>query len=234
MSDPKDFVIAVESDVRKEPRRIAFMTRRTSPQVLARDEQYVMTYPEVFLRTAVAVEVLLIALCWISIIWNAPLEQLADPMHTPNPAKAPWYFLGLQELLHYFPPFVAGVIIPTLVIVALIVIPYFHVNVKGEGLWEHNRASRLTILLAVGGALSLLLIVFQVWVALVPTLLILALMAMTSRHKGSEAGRLYRWAHLKPLSFWIMTWFLIELTLLTIVGTFFRGPGWSWVWFTTD
>jgi menaquinol-cytochrome c reductase cytochrome b/c subunit len=49
----------------------------------------------------------------ISLIWDAPLEQLADPMHTPNPAKAPWYFLGLQELLHYFPPVVAGVLIPT-------------------------------------------------------------------------------------------------------------------------
>lgn len=234
MSDSKDFIAGIESNVRKEPRRVAFITRRTSPQVRARDEQYVMTYPEVFLRTAVAVEVLLIILCWISIIWNAPLEQLADPMHTPNPAKAPWYFLGLQELLHYFPPFVAGVIIPTLVIIALIVIPYFHVNVKGEGLWERNRKSRLAILLAVTATLSALLLLFEVWVALIPTLVVLAIVVLASRRAGPHAGRLYRWAHLKPLSFWIMTWFLIELVVLTVVGTFFRGPGWSWVWFTTD
>ena len=57
-------------------------------------------------------------------------------MQTPNPAKAPWYFLGLQELLHYFPPVVAGVLIPDLVvIVALIVIPYFNINVEAEGVW---------------------------------------------------------------------------------------------------
>lgn len=234
MSEGKDFIAGMESDVRKQPRRIAFITRRTSPQVHARDEQYVMTYPEVFLRTAVAVEVALIVLCWISILWNAPLEQLADPTHTPNPAKAPWYFLGLQELLHYFPPFVAGVIIPTLVIIALIVIPYFNVNVKGEGLWEHDRASRMTVLSVVAGALSLLLLLFQVWVALVPTVFVLAVILLTSRHPDKQASRLYRWTHSKPLSFWIMTWFLIELVVLTVVGTFFRGPGWSWVWFTTD
>ena len=52
---------------------------------------------------------LAIALVWIALIFNAPLEGLADPSHTPNPAKAPWYFLGLQEMLHYFPPVVAGV-----------------------------------------------------------------------------------------------------------------------------
>jgi hypothetical protein len=62
----------------------------------------------------------------IALIWNAPLESLADPTHTPNPAKAPWYFLGLQELLHYFPPVVPGVLIPGLVMMALIVIPYFN------------------------------------------------------------------------------------------------------------
>ena len=64
---------------------------------------------------------------------------LADPMHTPNPAKAPWYFLGLQELLHYFPPVVAGVLIPGLVVLALIVIPYFNINVEAEGFWLRDR-----------------------------------------------------------------------------------------------
>jgi len=73
------------------------------------------------------------------------LEELANPMHTPNPAKAPWYFLGLQELLHYFPPVVAGVLIPGLVVMALIIIPYFNINVEAEGLWLRNRSRRLRI-----------------------------------------------------------------------------------------
>ena len=93
MSDPKDFVAVLDSDARRTPRRIAFITKRTSPQVRVKDEDRVMTYPEVFFRAAVAIEVLAIALVVISLRWNAPLEELANPMHTPNPAKAPWYFL---------------------------------------------------------------------------------------------------------------------------------------------
>ncbi|HEY5164032.1 MAG TPA: hypothetical protein VII81_13565 [Terriglobales bacterium] len=134
MSD-KDFIASMDSDARRSPVRVAFVTRRTSPMVEAADEPQVMTYPEVLFRVLVAVEIGVVALVSMALLWDAPLEQLADPMHTPNPAKAPWYFLGLQELLHYFPPVVAGVLIPTLVVVALIVIPYFDVNVHGKGLW---------------------------------------------------------------------------------------------------
>ncbi|MGH9523437.1 MAG: hypothetical protein ACRD3E_12995, partial [Terriglobales bacterium] len=138
MSD-KDFVATMDSNARKSPVRVAFITRRTSPAVQVRDEERVLTYPEVFFRIAVAIEALAIVLVCVSLAWNAPLEGLADPMHTPNPAKAPWYFLGLQELLHYFPPVVAGVLIPTLVVIALIVIPYFNVNIESEGLWLLNK-----------------------------------------------------------------------------------------------
>ena len=100
MSDPKEFTAGVGSDARKNPVRVAFITRRTSAQVKAYDEQRVQSFPEVLFRAAVAVEVLAIILVTISLFFNAPLEGLADPTHTPNPAKAPWYFLGLQELLH--------------------------------------------------------------------------------------------------------------------------------------
>ena len=88
-------------------------------------------YWELLFRETIAIEVLAVVLVWIALRWNAPLEQLADPTHTPNPAKAPWYFTGLQELLHYFPPFVAGIILPGLIVLALVVIPFFNVNIKG-------------------------------------------------------------------------------------------------------
>ncbi len=96
-------------------------------------------------RAAIAVEMLASVLVLISLFFNAPLEGLADPSHTPNPAKAPWYFLGLQELLHYFPPVVAGVLVPTLVVLALIVIPYFNINIEAEGLFTKDRQKRLRI-----------------------------------------------------------------------------------------
>ena len=101
-----------------------------------------MTFPEALFRAAVAIEILAVVLVVIALFWNAPLEELADPMHTPNPGKAPWYFLGLQELLHYFPPVVAGVLIPGLVVMALIVIPYFNINVEAEGVWLNRPRPR--------------------------------------------------------------------------------------------
>jgi hypothetical protein len=92
-------------------------------------EPKLMAYPHLLVREAIVFEVLIIAMVLIALFWDAPLEQLANPLLTPNPAKAPWYFLGLQELLHFFPPFVAGILIPTLVLLSLIVIPYFNLNV---------------------------------------------------------------------------------------------------------
>jgi len=70
-------------------------------------------------------------------IWSvgldAPLEEPANPALTPNPSKAPWYFLGLQEILVYFDPWIAGVVLPTLIIVGLCAIPYIDINPKGNG-----------------------------------------------------------------------------------------------------
>ncbi len=68
-----------------------------------------------------------------SVLVDAPLEQAADPTKTPNPSKAPWYFLGLQELLVYFDPWFAGVVLPSLIIIGLMVIPYVDINPKGNG-----------------------------------------------------------------------------------------------------
>lgn len=235
MSDPKDtskgkdFVAGVGSDQRKSPVRVAFVTRRTSAQVKAHDEAVVQSFPEVLFRAAIAFQILAIALVLISLFFNAPLEGLADPSHTPNPAKAPWYFLGLQELLHYFPPVVAGVLVPTLVVLALIVIPYFNINIEAEGLFTKDRQKRLRIFWIVGLAFCLFLLFFDVIVALVPTIITLGLMALAAYTPANSPSSFRRSLAAKPLSFWIMSWFLFELVVLTAVGTLFRGPGWSWV-----
>jgi quinol-cytochrome oxidoreductase complex cytochrome b subunit len=225
----KDFVTGVDSNAKKSPRRVAFITRRTSAAVKVTDEEQVQTYPELLFRVAVAIEILFIALVVTALLFNAPLEGLADPSHTPNPAKAPWYFLGLQELLHYFPPVVAGVLAPGLVVMALIVIPYFNINIEAEGLFLKDRKRRLTIFAIVAIAVTVFLIIFDVYVAIPGTLVIAALMAIAAYSSPQSPSSARRYLAAKPLSFWIMTWFLIELVVLTAVGTFFRGPGWSWV-----
>lgn len=68
-----------------------------------------------------------------AIVFKAPLEEPANPTWAPNPAKAPWYFLGLQEMLVYFDPWMAGVVLPGLVVAGLIAIPYIDTNPKGNG-----------------------------------------------------------------------------------------------------
>jgi len=230
MSDPKDFVAGTDSNARKSPTRVVFLTRRTSAQVKVTDEEQVQTYPEVLFRAVVAIEALAIALVVISLLFNAPLEGIADPSHTPNPAKAPWYFLGLQEMLHYFPPVVAGVLVPTLVVIALVVIPYFNINIEAEGLFLKDRKRRLQVFYVVALALSLFLLLFNVYVALVPTLIVAGFMLVAAQSSAQSSSGFRRYLASKPLSYWIMTWFLFELVVLTTVGTFFRGPGWSWVW----
>jgi len=188
-----------------------------------------MTHPEVFFRVAVAVELLTLVLVGISWRWNAPLELVADPLHTPNPAKAPWYFLGLQELLHYFPPVVAGVLIPTLVIIALMVIPYFNINIQTGGLWSRDRIRRLCIFAAVVAVLSIFLAVFKAYPVLACTLFIAGIMLWAAGAAAQPTSGIDCWLAAKPLSFWIMTWFLVQLVVLTVIGTYFRGPEWSWV-----
>jgi quinol-cytochrome oxidoreductase complex cytochrome b subunit len=229
MSDEKDFVATLDSNARKTPTRVAFITRRTSAQVKLVEEDQLQTFPEVLFRAAVAIEVLAIGLVAMALLFNAPLEGIADPSHTPNPAKAPWYFLGLQEMLHYFPPVVAGVLVPGLVVMALIVIPYFNINVEADGLFTKDRAKRLRVFYIVLAVLVIFLAVFDVYVALVPTLIVAAFMLLASQSLPDAGTPFRRYIASKPLSYWIMTWFLFELVVLTVIGTFFRGPGWSWV-----
>lgn len=80
----------------------------------------------------VTIIVMIILTVW-SITINAPLEEPANPTLTPNPSKAPWYFLGLQEMLVYFDPWIAGVMLPTFIIIGLILVPYLDINPKGNG-----------------------------------------------------------------------------------------------------
>jgi quinol---cytochrome c reductase cytochrome c subunit, bacillus type len=85
-------------------------------------------FPHLLIEEFISLLVVLGFLTVFSTFVNAPLRELANPNLTPNPSKAPWYFLGLQELLRYFHPMIAGVIFPTLILVGLAAIPYVDRN----------------------------------------------------------------------------------------------------------
>ena len=224
----KDFKAEGTSDVKKVPKRLAFIKTRTAARVKSEEEEMVMTFPNLVVKEIIAFEMMVIVLVLISLSVNAPLEWIANPEHTPNPAKAPWYFLGLQELLHYFPPVVGGVVLPTLTVIALIAIPYFKINLKKDGMWKEYPRQTLTGFLTFVGIVSLILLIFHVYAMLVPTVIISAIMLIpyVSKREGGIVG----WLGSRPLSWWVMTWFVIIAVVLTTIGTLFRGPEWRWTW----
>jgi len=91
------------------------------------------TWPHLVRMEFLVALFVMIGLTIWSLTIDAPLEEPANPTKTPNPSKAPWYFLGLQEMLVYFDPWHAGVVLPTLIIVGLVVIPFIDTNPKGNG-----------------------------------------------------------------------------------------------------
>ncbi|MFN2545101.1 MAG: menaquinol-cytochrome c reductase cytochrome b subunit [Actinomycetota bacterium] len=129
----------------------------------------VNTFPHLMIEEFVALLVMSAALLVFSTLVNAPLRELANPNLTPNPSKAPWYFLGLQELLRYFHPMVAGVTIPGFILVGLAAVPYI------------------------------------------------------DRNPSTKPGD-------RKLAITLFTMLFMFGATLTIVGSFFRGPGFNWVW----
>jgi hypothetical protein len=210
------------------PRRIALVRPDIRPEVRRREERWLMSFPHLIVREVILFQIVVIVLALAAILFDAPLQGIANPLETPNPAKAPWYFLGLQELLHYFPPVVAGVLMPALAVIALAVIPYARVNLTAGPLWASAPRRTAIALAAVTAILIALFAAFGCWPIVVPTVLLAA--AMFAAREGERGGRIRRRLARVTLPEWIMTWFVVIATVLTVIGTFFRGPGWSLVW----
>ncbi len=111
------------------------------PEVIDPKTDKVHTWPHLVRAEFICAVITTIGLFVWSLLLDAPLEEPADSTKTPNPSKAPWYFLGLQEILVYFDPWIAGVVLPSLIIVGLMVIPYIDINPKGNGYytWKERK-----------------------------------------------------------------------------------------------
>jgi quinol-cytochrome oxidoreductase complex cytochrome b subunit len=146
------------------------LARGTTPQVGANPDDEVFSWPHLVFREMLLFMFVVAVLLVLAIGWNAPLEEFANPIHPPNPAKAPWYFLGLQELVAHS-AFWGGVGVPTLLVVTLLLLPYVDRRRRGTGRWfARERATANTI----------------------------------------------------------FTICLAAAIVLTIIGSLFRGPNWSW------
>lgn len=122
------------------------------------ESEYEFTLPGLVIKELIAVFIASSILLIWSLVQNAPLRAIADPNRTENPAKAPWYFVGLQELLVYFDPWIAGVIIPTLIVIGLMLIPYLDTTDSVAGAYRIRKRKAVTFTFLFGFAMWFILI----------------------------------------------------------------------------
>lgn len=127
-------IVQLEGDA-----QLARTHHRTTYPYNSRWERELHTNPFLMRKELLAALIITIILMIWALTLNAPLEEPSNPNVTMNPAKAPWYFLGLQEMLVYFDPWIAGVVMPTLIIVGLMVIPYIDENPLGNGYYTYKQ-----------------------------------------------------------------------------------------------
>jgi len=126
------------SQLEADPAAAKSAHRKTQPWSPKWDRE-VHTWPYLMrIEFLAAILVTVLLMVW-SLTLSAPLEEPSNPNVTMNPAKAPWYFLGLQEMLVYFDPWMAGVVMPTLIIVGLMAIPYIDANPLGNGYYTYKQ-----------------------------------------------------------------------------------------------
>lgn len=121
-------------------------------------EEKVEVWPKLIVREYIAAAACTLLIMLWSVLMDAPLEFEADPNVTPNPSKAPWYFVGLQELLVYFDPWIAGVILPGMIIAGLTAIPFIDTNPKGVGSYAWKERPFANTLFLLGIAMWFILI----------------------------------------------------------------------------
>jgi quinol-cytochrome oxidoreductase complex cytochrome b subunit len=125
------------------------LARGTTPQVGLNPEDEVFSWPNLVFRELLLFLATVAVVLFLAIFWNAPLEELANPIHPPNPAKAPWYFLGLQELVSYS-AFWGGVVVPGVLVAALVLLPYLDRQRRGVGRWFAPERKLATTLFTIG------------------------------------------------------------------------------------
>ncbi|HYC01324.1 MAG TPA: hypothetical protein VEC57_19485 [Candidatus Limnocylindrales bacterium] len=134
MAEPK-----VLTEVGRPPAQLAAAKRveQTIRKAKGPGDDKIHTWPHLVRAEFLCALVVIAGMLVWSLLVDAPLEEPAAPTRTPNPSKAPWYFLGLQEILVYFDPWHAGVVLPSFIIVGLMVLPFIDINPKGNGYYTY-------------------------------------------------------------------------------------------------
>ncbi len=208
-----------------------------SPLVGKGPDDTVFSFPIVLLWEIVLLLGVTFVIFVFSLIKNAPLETIANPLVTTDPAKAPWYFMGLQELLEHMHPLVAGILIPSILVAFLIALPYLDHSRAGAGVWFSSKRGKrivgwtalytaiiMPIYILLDNAFSLremLRGVLPDWIAqgLLPALIIAVIVVL-------PVLILNHWKpSVREVMLVLFTVMFVSAIVLTLSGFLFRGPG---------
>ena len=207
-----------------------------TPAVDRGPEQTVSTWPSVFYREMAVMSLVILALVLLSLFFNAPLKEMANPAVPENPAKAPWYFLALQEIISYS-AFAGGILLPTLSVLFLMLVPYLDREEGQSGRWFESRGLRKTALrsaiLATVAVVAMLAVnvkigwlqLSQIWITFVNPGTVLAgifvflSLGVTARTRSTRHGVTV-----------LFVYFLVSFVILTYFASVHRGPNWDFYW----
>ncbi len=208
-----------------------------SPLVGKGPDDTVFSFPIVVLWEIVLLLGVTLFIFLFSLIKQAPLETIANPLVTTDPAKAPWYFMGLQELLEHMHPLVAGILIPTVLVLFLVALPYIDHSREGAGVWFTSKRGKrivgltalytlivMPIFIALDNAYPLremLRTAVPEWLAqgLIPALIIAVIVLLPVLVLG------FRKPTVREVMLALFTVMFVSAIVFTLSGFLFRGPG---------
>ncbi len=224
-------------------RKDGFSIPRNLDEQPAASQHKVTTIPHLLsIEFIFALVMIAILLVW-SVGVNAPLEEAANPSHSPNPAKAAWYFMGLQELLLHFHPVFGAIVIPLLGLGTLALLPYLDRDMSSEGIWFRSRKGRYLALLGavVGLVFTPTLVLLDEYIVSLPDLMPSLPTALSNGWIPLAGLLLGLWLYYESIrtvfhakacearqSVFVLL--LVGFVVLTVIGIWFRGEGMALMW----
>jgi len=220
---------------------LAAIVKGRTPLVGHGPENTVPSMPHLFYAELGVLMLTMFVCTALALTFDAPLKELANPLVPENPAKAPWYFLGLQELVA-FSAFMGGIGIPTIVLVGLGLIPYLDREEAGTGEWFGGPGGwplvQRSVVVGFASALLVESLVIRFgwlreWFPGIPQLVITAInpgTVLTLAYGWYSVWLVKRYGSARAGALGLFTCFLCGFVVLTVIGTYFRGPNWEFFW----
>lgn len=225
--------------------QLAAIVRGKTGAVNRGPENTVPSMPHLFYAELGVLMLTLLICVGLALVSNAPLKEMANPSVPENPAKAPWYFLGLQEMVS-FSAFMGGMGIPVIVLLGLALIPYLDREQVGTGEWFGGAggASLVRRSAAIGLVTPILIEAFAIrfgwlreWFPHIPQLVVTAVnpaTVLTTVYIAYSLWCIRRHQSVRAGALGLFTCFLGGFLVLTVIGTYFRGPNWVFYWSPSD